>query len=462
MTIMKNNKVFSTVLITVLCVLVSLSSCKKFVDIPAPQTQAESSSVFSSNATATSAVVGLYYQMIASNLTLMNGAITIYTGLSGDEISNVNPNSDYDAFRTNAIPSNNSSINSKFWTNAYKYIYQANAVLEGLNQSTAVTAAVKDQLRGEMLFSRALNYFYLVNLFGDIPLITTTDYLKNGSVPRTSVATVNQQIIADLTEAKQLLTGSYAGSTNVRPNKMAATALLARMYLYQKDWVNAEAQATELLNSGAYSLETDPSKVFGSSSAETIFQLARPTANTAEGAAFIPASGSAKPTFIITNALLNSFENGDSRKTSWLKTNNIGGTSYNYPYKYKIRNSTTVSEYNVVLRLAEIYLIRAEARAEQQKLSEALADLNVIRNRAGLPNATFSVQADVLNAIIHERQIELFAEWGHRWLDLKRTGLSNSVLSLVKGANWQPSDALYPIPLSQILLNPFLTQNAGY
>jgi hypothetical protein len=459
---MKNNKSFRILPTIILLWAVLLSSCKKFVDIPAPQTQAESSQVFSSDATATSAVVGLYYQMIANNLTLMNGAVTVYGGLSADELSNVNPNSDYDAFKNNAIPSNSSTINSKFWTNAYKYIYQANAVLEGLDKSTTISTTVKEQLRGEMLFSRALNYFYLVNLFGDVPLVLSTDYLKNSSIPRTALVTVNQQMVADLTEAKQLLSASYATSTNVRPNEMAAAALLARVYLFQKDWANAEVQATAVLNSGTYRLETDLNNVFSGTSAETIFQLARPTANTAEGSVFIPASGSARPTFIITAALLNAFETGDQRKAAWLKANTIGGTAYTYPYKYKIRNSTTVSENNIVFRLAEVYLIRAEARAQQQKNGDALSDLNIIRQRAGLTPVTTLTQATTLNAIMQERQTELFAEWGYRWLDLKRTGKVNDVLSAFKGANWQPDDALYPVPLPQILLNPSLTQNPGY
>ena len=459
---MKNNKSFRILQAIILLWAVLLSSCKKFVDIPTPKTQAESSQVFSSDATATSAVVGLYYQMIANNLTLINGAVTVYAGLSADELSNVNPNSDYDAFKNNAIPSNSSTINSKFWSNAYRYIYQANAVLEGLGNSGSITANVKDQLRGEMLFTRALNYFYLVILFGDVPLVLSTNYLKSSSIPRTAVVTVNQQIVADLTEAKQLLSVSYTTSTNVRPNEMAAAALLARVYLFQKDWANAETQATVVLNSGAYTLEADLNRVFISTSAETIFQLARPTANTAEGSIFIPASGSARPTFAVTGALLNAFETGDQRKAAWLKVNTISGTAYTYPYKYKIRNSTTVSENNIVIRLAEVYLIRAEARAQQQKTGDALTDLNTIRQRAGLTPVTTSTQTATLNAIMQERQMELFAEWGHRWLDLKRTGKVNEVLSVFKGANWQPADALYPIPLPQILLNPSLTQNSGY
>ncbi|SDH49458.1 RagB/SusD family nutrient uptake outer membrane protein [Mucilaginibacter gossypii] len=459
---MKNKKLFRIVSAVVLFGAAALPSCKKFEDIPPPQTQAESSQVFSSDATATSAVVGLYYQMIANNLTLMNGAVTVYTGLSADELSNVNPNSDYDAFKNNAIPANSATINSKFWTNAYRYIYQANAVIAGLAASQTITAGVKDQLRGEMLFARTLNYFYLVNLYGDVPLVLTTDYGISGALPRTPVVTVNQQIVADLTEARQLLSATYSTATNVRPNGMAAAALLARVYLYQKDWTNAEAQATAVINAGTYHLESNLSQVFVNTSAETIFQLARPTANTSEGSVFIPASGSAKPTFIITGALLNAFETGDLRKAAWLKTNTTGGNSYTYPYKYKVRNSTTVTENNIVLRLAEVYLIRAEARAQQQDITGALADLNIIRQRAGLAPLVITTQAGLLSAVMHERQTELFAEWGHRWFDLKRTGQADPVLGAFKGSNWQTADALYPVPLPQILLNPALTQNPGY
>jgi len=459
---MKTHKLFNTSLAAALSLLVSLSSCKKFVDIPGPQTQVESSRVFSSDAAATSAVVGLYNQMIANNLTMMNGAVTIYAGLSADELSNVNPNSNYDAFMNNVIPTNSTTVYSSFWSNAYRYIYQANAVLEGLDQSTTISTAVKDELRGEMLFTRALTYFYLVNLFGDVPLVLSTDYRINGSLPRASTTTAEQQILTDLTEAEQLLSANDAASGNARPGRMAAAALLARVYLYQKDWVNAEKQATAVLSPGTYTLENDLNQVFNSSSSETIFQLVKPTANTAEGAAFIPGSPTSIPTFKVTGSLLQAFEKGDNRRNAWLRANTVGGTDYTYPYKYKVRNSTSVTENNIVLRLAEVYLIRAEARAQQDKIGDALADLNIIRQRAGLTPVTTSTETATLKAIMQERQTELFAEWGHRWLDLKRTGQANEVLVAIKGANWQPADTLYPIPQSQIQLNPFLTQNPGY
>ena len=116
----------------------------------------------------------------------------------------------------------------------------------------------------------------------------------------------------------------------------------------------------------------------------------------------------------------------------------------------------------MVLRLAEQYLIRAEARAQQNNISGAQSDVNVIRNRAGLANTTATTQGTLLSAIEHERQIELFAEWGHRWMDLKRTNRADAILGPLKSSNWQSSDVLFPIPLTQIQNDPNFTQNSGY
>jgi hypothetical protein len=115
-----------------------------------------------------------------------------------------------------------------------------------------------------------------------------------------------------------------------------------------------------------------------------------------------------------------------------------------------------------VLRLAELFLIRAEANAQLNNVSNAVDDLNVLRTRAGLdllPNSLS--QQDCLNAVYQERRVELFAEWGHRWFDLKRTGQADAVLGTMKPA-WKSSAVLYPIPFGEIQLNPLLTQNAGY
>jgi hypothetical protein len=124
-----------------------------------------------------------------------------------------------------------------------------------------------------------------------------------------------------------------------------------------------------------------------------------------------------------------------------------------------------VLEYLVVLRLSEQYLVRAEARTHLNDLSGAAADINVVRNRAGLPDTKATDKTSLLDAIAQERRVELFAEWGHRWLDLKRTATIDTIMNIVslsKGSSWNTNAQLYPIPAGDILLNPYLTQNPGY
>jgi len=157
------------------------------------------------------------------------------------------------------------------------------------------------------------------------------------------------------------------------------------------------------------------------------------------------------------------FDAGDKRKTNWLGSNIIGGTTYYYPNKFKNNNTTPITEYNVVFRLAEQYLIRAEARALQNtNLPGAVNDLNMIHTRAGLPAYPTSMsQADCLLAIQKERRLELFTEWGNRWFDLKRWGAIDSVLGAEK-PGWKPYAALFPLPLDQVTYNVKLIQNTGY
>lgn len=136
------------------------------------------------------------------------------------------------------------------------------------------------------------------------------------------------------------------------------------------------------------------------------------------------------------------------------------GADYYYPFKYKQKRPSKTEEYSII-RLAEVYLIRAEANAKSNHLLEALSDLNTIRIRAGLPEITTQSQEEVLLAIEKERQVELFCEWGNRWFDLIRTGRAAIVLSAGK-PNWNSSAVRYPIPQSEIDANRSLTQNDGY
>jgi hypothetical protein len=154
----------------------------------------------------------------------------------------------------------------------------------------------------------------------------------------------------------------------------------------------------------------------------------------------------------------------------WLNSVKVGVDTFYYPVKYKSATlNAPVTEYSMVLRVAEQYLIRAEARAQAGNLPGAIDDLNKIRERANLsllavtnPGITKSA---LLDMILHERQVELFTEWGHRWLDLKRTNKVDDVMrveTVSKGGTWDTHDKLYPIPNSEILVNPNLNQTPGY
>ncbi|MFY0255507.1 RagB/SusD family nutrient uptake outer membrane protein [Chitinophaga sp. 30R24] len=167
------------------------------------------------------------------------------------------------------------------------------------------------------------------------------------------------------------------------------------------------------------------------------------------------------PNYAINNILYNAFELGDTRKSKWINSITVLGSAYLYPYKYKSRTNNN-AEFEMVLRLAEQYLIRAEARAQQNNTSQAKEDLDVIRLRAGLTGTTATDKNSLLLAIEHERQVELFCEWGHRWLDLKRTNRSTAIIGTEKPAGWQDTDVLYPIPQSAVSTNSKLSQNKGY
>jgi len=216
-----------------------------------------------------------------------------------------------------------------------------------------------------------------------------------------------------------------------------------------------------------YSLETDPNNVFLANSKEAILQLQ--TANTfpyttIEGALFIPYDSTSNPSYYISDQLLGAFEPGDLRRTAWVDSTDFSGAFYYYPFKYKIRNGAqgNILEYYMVLRLAEQFLIRAEARAHLSNLDGAIADLNSIRERAGLTDLPPSLtQTEVFAAVAQERRIELFSELGHRWLDLKRIDSADAVLGAIK-STWKPTAKLFPIPASELINDANLTQNPGY
>ncbi|HEX9504016.1 MAG TPA: RagB/SusD family nutrient uptake outer membrane protein [Patescibacteria group bacterium] len=461
------NKIITT-LSFIICII--NSGCKKLVHIGEPVNTITSAEAFNNENTATSAVLGIYNSLDPLNLSFGNGEITLYCGLSSDELNFFDETDIYTMeFEKNTLDQTNYFI-TPFWTPAYSAVYRANAAIEGLEASSTISNKTKNQLLGEAKFLRGFCTFYLTNLFGDIPLITTTAWAQTASMGRTSQTKVYQQIIGDLNDAENLLPDDYSisGGARTRVNKWAASALLARTYLYIGKWDSAEYFSTSVINNtNTYKLSSDLNQVFKANSTEAIWQLE--TYNTypyatIEGSRIIPYDSTVNPDFYLTKQLLASFETGDLRKIAWVDSSSYSGIYYYYPFKYKVRvgSQDNIVENYTVLRLAEQYLIRAEARAHQgNNLIGAEDDLNVIRMRSGLSATNPTNQTDLLTAVYHERQIELFSEWGHRWLDLKRTGQANSILKPIK-SHWTDNAQLYPIPYSEIKLSPTLKQNPGY
>lgn len=458
-----------------------ICSCKKAIDIGQPINQLANSTVFTSDKTAQGAVAGVFGNMAAvSHMYNGNTSISLQQGLAADEL--VSLSSLGSPFYSNNL----TSQNTYYWTEIYSEVFSINSALVGLTNATTITPAIRNQLLGEMMFARAFIYFYAVNLYGDLPIALTTDYLTNSSLNRSSQQLVYNQIIQDLKDAQGLLpdnsylSGTGAPSTErVHPNKQSASALLARIYLYQKDWVNAESQATQVIGASSYKLEALNS-VFLKGSREAIWQLSPQSSgsnNNNGDAAYLviytsPASN--QQLLSLNSNLLNAFEPDDARLVNWIGTYNaasmppLPATTYKFANKYKayaVSTATPVSEYPVMLRLAEQYLIRAEARAQQENFVDARNDLGAIRSRANLLNTTANTKDALLNAIAHERQVELFTEMGHRWFDLRRTGKIDSVMSIItpkKAGTWDTYKQLIPIPAAEILINPKLFQNKGY
>ncbi len=448
-----------------LLVAVLLSNCSNFTDIDLPSSQLSSKSVFEDKSTAAAAMTEIYSKIRENGLlTGYRTGLSSQLGMYADELQYYGQSGTAQAnFYNNTLLASSSEI-AELWKSSYKQIYEANSVLEGVEKSVSLSPADKSQLIGEAFFVRGLIHFYLLNCFGPVPYITGTDYKKNSKAARLPESEVYSLIKKDLQLAAGLLPADYIGSERVHPNKGAAQALLARVCLYMELWDEAANNASAVLNqTSLYVWPSSNEEVFLKDSPSTIWQLspARGGSNTYEGNSFIFLQGPPPFASISTN-LANAFTNEDLRKKKWLKAVSDGTSIWYHAYKYKKQSAQGASsEYSIVLRIAEQYLIRAESRAHSGDLIGAKEDLNKIRNLAGLPDTTAETAQQLINAVIDERRLELFTEHGHRFFDLKRTGKIDQALSSVK-PQWKTSCRLMPLPQSELLLNPNLTQNAEY
>jgi hypothetical protein len=437
-------------------ILQVFSGCKKFIEVPAPDSRFSTPNVFSDETTAQAAMAGIY-----SSLWDRGFFMALYGGLSADEFTDYSFSASRVEFNQNELEASNPEI-AGLWGYFYNTIYQCNAVIEGLEKNQGVPETVKKQLTAEALSVRSFCYYYLLEFWGPVPLLLSTDYEKNAQAPRTATDAIFRQLLADLQLAAPDLPETYSSGENARVTHWANLAMQSRIYACLRDWPGVESVTTEILDQSQFALAGDLDSVFLHNSPEAIWQLEPqdPGMNTYEGNQFI--LNSTPDVVALTGNLLSAFEVGDQRSVDWVGLITVDGVDYAYPFKYKEISATDpIREYAMVLRLGEQLLLRAEARAEQNNLSGALDDLNQLRRRAGLADEVAADQQSLLSAVTREHQVELFSEWADRWIYLKRTGQLQTVLSAAK-PQWQASDSLYPIPLSELKNDPVLTQNAGY
>ena len=368
-----------------------------------------------------------------------------------------------DAYQT--LMTSNNSFAAGTWIAAYNTINRCNNVLSALDKVTS-SPAKKSSVEGQALFLRASMYFELVRLYaktigdGDassnpgVPLVLTkTETITSANyLPRASVKAVYDQVVADLTKAESLL----PSSNTIYATKWAAAAQLSRVHLMLKNYAAAGDAANRVIAGSGKTLNPDFTKLWftfinngGASPAEYIFSMTvtaqdgTNSLNTYFGRNVGIAGTAGRSDCKIKAAHIALYEAGDVRKTYFALS---GGNNYTRKHLDRYGNVP-------VIRLAEMYLTRAEANFRNNTAVGAtpLSDINLIRTRVGLPALT----SLTLDAITKERYLELAFE-GHNLPEAKR--LQKSVGAL----NWNSPKLILPIPQREMDVNKSLVQNEGY
>lgn len=451
---------FSAVLMLLL--LHITTSCEKLIEVDLPQNQIVSDQVFADVQTANSALAGLYAGLW-DNSPLSGDKTGTLFGLYTDDLDYYATASNTGVLEVfqNVQIDNNIAILS-YWTSAYQKIYQANAIIEGTAQSSGIPLTEKKRIKAEALLIRSILYLYLVQIFGDIPFVDSTDYQINKVISKTAIDGVLNRLGSDLNEAIEGLSDDYRNMERIFPNRKVAQLLLAQVNMLQNKWHESEIILKNILQSGIYQFQSDITKVFKKGGSHILWQL-KPKNNgdaTKEAISYY-FSNSAPLSFALSSDLVNSFSQNDLRKQNWITPVTFNGTTWYRADKYKNRTNN-IDEYSIVFRIEEVYLFLAEALAKQNKLNEALPYLNITRQRANLSPIMLPITAENLQAeILAEYRKEYFTETGHRFFDLKRFEKLN-ILSAVK-PNWKAFHSRWPLPQNELLLNTNLNpQNSGY
>lgn len=436
---------------------VSIFSCKKFLEV-SPKDALSDEKTIVDGTSAQTAVRGIYNQLESNDY--YGNTFQTLGFFSGDNIQYVGSQTVNQQLTNHAVVYDLAALSTS-WSAIYNVINRANNVLAKvppLATNSTFTETLKNQLLGEAYFLRALAYFDLARTWGGVQLVLTPTASASDQtqVGRSSLADTYAQVLKDLTLAETLLPNT---TNRIRATKKTAYALHARYALYQSDWVNAELNATKLISDNNYALIAPYSAFFANNAtatSESVFELYYNTnvINT-QGYNWQPSTnggvGWVTPTNAIAALLLNPLVGGN--RSSLIQTLVTSGVTRYYGNLYY---RTAGTDPAFLIRLAELYLIRAEARTQQGNLTGAISDLNAVRARAGLAATVAQTKSDLLLAIENENRVE-FAFEDHRWYDLVRTGRAGTVLGITDN-----NKLLLPIPYAQLLIDANLKQNPGY
>jgi hypothetical protein len=443
-------------IISLAIIAVSLLSCKKFLDVE-PKDYAADEFTITDKKSAESALNGTYRNLAAETYYGRTFQFIIY--LQGGDLGWGDSRTVNREFIQNNVRADNEEVNN-VWKAIYKTINSANHVIAKVPgvSDPQLTTAQRDAIVGEAYFIRALCYFDLARTWGGVQLVLTPTSKvddKKG-ISRSTLAQTYAQVLSDLNVAENLLPET---TNRIRATKKTVWALKARLYLYQQEWTLAEFNATKLISDVANYPLVAPFNSWWTNNAigsrESIFETSysavqrNPHRNSWQPS--VDNKGGIRSWFPDDEfvALINDPVIGGNRNKLVVKASN--GQWYGDLY---YRSAQTDPSY--ILRIAEQYLIRAEARAQLEDLSGALSDLDAVRTRAGLTGSTATTKDEILLAIENERRFE-FAYEPHRWFDLVRTGRADEAINLT-----DPNKYVLPIPIGQMIVDPLLTPNQGY
>jgi hypothetical protein len=496
-----NMKIFKiTIPFIAIAGLALIWGCEKYLE-QAPVTEYAPATYYNSKQQAEQGLYGVY-DMLQKEGTYYRYLWTIVDGISDDIDQGAG-----DSYGTMPFFLDNPSTpgHNNGWITHYQGITRANTLLAGLEKATAIAEVDKLRIEGETQFLRALFYFNLVNIYGGVPVVTIPLEPKEANVPRSSIEEVYAQIEKDLLNAINALPPNQAvtGAEKGRATKGAAQTLLARAYLFQGKYAQAAQLAKEVIDSQQYTLTPGAIGyrtnflVKGENGPESIFEVQQSDASAGRGWAqeegnhaanwnrpgaaggwsgsfFNPSLAEQNPDKPLP---LQGFEPDDPRRQY---TMTVPGTSLpldktpdfvvtdafspTSPAKHwSDMNIGYIDVVNfIILRYAEVLLIRAEALIEQnQNLTEAQELINQVRNRVGLSSVTAATQTELRDIVRHERRVELAFELTRFW-DLRRWNLLEPALTAA-GKPYTPARRYAPIPQTQIDLSlGVLKQNEGY